>query len=92
MKHYRVKKDTCLRKEWAIISYDSGCWKHGWYLPIEDIRDKTPVNGEEYISTHIVEHEDNSDFFERVYKDDVSWRLYKTADQLKKAYEDAFSS
>lgn len=88
-KYYRVKKDTFLWKEGAILS-DADKVDNG-FKPIEDIWDNTPVNGGEYISARIIEHENNKEYFERVYKDTVCGKAYRTADQLKQIYKEAFS-
>lgn len=86
-KFYRVKKDNFLWKEGAIISNR----KDGsGYLPVEDIWNATPANGDEYISGRIIEHEDNADFFERVYPDTVGGSLYRTKDQMIEMYQKAF--
>lgn len=73
-------------KEGAIISnVTTG------YTAIEDIWDKVPLGGE-YISARIVEHPDNSVFFERVYQDSVKGSFYRTADQLREAYNKSFKA
>ena len=37
------------------------------YTPVDDIWDHTESNGNEYISSRIIEDEGNKEFFERVY-------------------------
>lgn len=61
-KYYRVKQDTFLWNKGAILQKcDSG------YRPISDLWDATDVNESEYISSRIIESDDNAVFFERVY-------------------------
>lgn len=86
-KYYRVKKDNFMWKEGAILSSSA---QGGGYQPLEDIWNNTPVNETEYISARVVEHENNSDNFERVYKDTVTGALFRTADQIKHMYQDSF--
>lgn len=86
-KYYRVKKDTFMWLEGAIIS-DKGDEGHG-YLPIEDIWNKVELKTE-YISAHIIENPLNSDTFERVYPDTLKGSIYRTADQLKDMYKESF--
>lgn len=87
--YYRVKKDNFLWKEGAVLEKRADCGTGG-YKPVEDVWDSTPCNGDEYITSRIVEHENNSEWFERVYKNTIAGSLYKTADQLKQTYKDAF--
>lgn len=86
-KYYRVKKDNFLWKEGAILQISGPT---SVYRPIEDIWDNTPCNGNEHISSRIIENENNLEWFERVYKDNIAGSLYRTADQLKQTYKDAF--
>ncbi len=88
-KYYRVRKDTFLWKEGAILT-ESERNNFNGYEPIEDVWDNTPVNAEEYISARIVEHENNAEYFERVYKDTICGALFRTADQLKQTYKESF--
>ena len=67
IKYYRVKQDNFLWKKGAIISTSD----EPGYKPVENIWDNTPCNGTEYVSSNIVEHENNSVYFERVC---ISWR------------------
>jgi len=79
MKYYRVKKDTFLWEEGAVLKSDGN-----GYRPMEDIWDTTPFNGSEYISDKIVEN--NPDWFERVYTDNLEKMVFKTKEQLKEVY------
>lgn len=88
MKYYRVKKDTFLWREGAIIKSDE-CDKG--YTAIEDIWDAVPCIEGEYISSRIIEHPDNSSFFERVYPDSIKGKLFKTKDQLISIYKETFA-
>lgn len=88
-KYYRVKKDTFLWAEGAIIEHKPNNGSPG-YWAIEDIWDKTPVNGTEYISERIIEHPTNSEFFERVYPDSIAGKMYRTKDQLTELYKQSF--
>lgn len=88
MQYYRLKKDSFMWKEGAVISDDNDS---GGYRAVEDIWDKVPLKTE-YISSHIIESPDNSDFFERVYKDTISGNLYRTADQLREMYKQSFKA
>jgi hypothetical protein len=63
-KYYRNLKDNFLWDAGAILSDDCG---DDGYMPINDLWNHTEKNGSEYISRCIVEAEDNSDMFERVY-------------------------
>lgn len=87
-KYYRVKKDNFLWKEGAIIA--NNCNNGTGYYPIEDIWHNTPIQGNEFISAPIIEHPNNIEYFERVYKDSISGALFRTADQLKQVYKDSF--
>jgi hypothetical protein len=80
-KYYRLKKDTFMWKEGAIIS--NNYRNEEGYRAIEDIWDKVPLSTEEYISAHIIENPDNADFFERVYSNSLDKMLFLTAEQLK---------
>jgi hypothetical protein len=87
MKYYRVKQDTFLWKEGAIIKLNSD---GKGYTAIEDIWDAVPTVDSEYISMRIVEHPDNSEFFERVYADDIKGRIFRTKDELVELYQKTF--
>lgn len=87
MKYYRVKKDTFLWKQGAILKQEGN-----GYRALEDIWDAIPVVGGEYISTRIVEHRDNAAFFERIYQDTITGRLFRTKDQLSVLYEETFKA
>lgn len=89
-KYYRVKEDNFLWKKGAILTNPPS--SNGYY-PIEDIWDNTPCNGTEYISKQIIEHEQNAKYFERVYlQSGVVRSIYRTADQLKKLYNNNMKS
>lgn len=89
-KYYRVKKDTFLWKEGAILK--KACMRDGvWgYEPIQDIWDVTNDQKDEYISSPIVEHPVNAEYFERVYPDTINGNVFKTADKLREQYRKAF--
>lgn len=94
-KYYRVKKDNFLWEEGAIlVSFDkinvAVTPENKGYEPIEDIWNSTPVNGPEYISARIIEHPNNTDYFERVYPDTILGKFYYTKDQLVTKYKEAF--
>jgi len=84
-KYYRVKKDTFMWKEDAILFVDNDNHCHA----IEDIWNNVDIKNE-YISAHIIEHPDNGDWFERVYKDNIVGHIYKTKDQLIEQYKKSF--
>lgn len=84
-KFYRVKKDNFMWKEGAILSDGS----KGEYRPIEDIWNQCVLKNE-YISAHIIESEDNKDYFERVYPDTIKGNFYRTKDQLVDLYKKTF--
>ena len=88
-KYYRVLQDNFLWKAGAILSMADGL---PGYNAIEDIWDATPVVNGEYITARNVEHPDNSAYFERVYPDTVTGKLFKTAKQLAEMYRGAFKS
>lgn len=85
--YFRVKKDTFLWAEGAILSDRD----NGQVMPIEDIWNKTEKQTE-YITRRIIEHPNNADYFERVYKDSITGNLYKTKDQLVDMYKAVFKS
>jgi hypothetical protein len=93
VKYYRVKKDTFIWKDGAVLKEGnySGSSTSG-YRAIEDIWDATPTIGTEYISARIVEHPDNSEFFERVYQDTIGGKVFKTKDQIVQLYNDSFKT
>ncbi len=93
-KYYRLKKDTFLWKQGAILvsqPTNGTCDKEG-YFPEEDIWDTTPENKGEYISARIIEHPNSVEWFERVYPDNMTGRLYHTKDQLIQKYNQLFNS
>lgn len=85
-KYYRVKKDTFMWLEGAVLSNTSN---NGGYMAIEDIWNKVDVNTE-YISAHIIENPLNADFFERVYPDTLKGGIFRTADKLREIYKGSF--
>ncbi len=89
-KYYRVKKNTFLWKEGAILRLNQKYGHDGGYEPIEDIWDVIPSCKDDYVSATIIEHPDNSKFFERIYPDSVTGKLFKTKDQLLDMYSKAF--
>lgn len=90
-KFYRVKKDTFWLKEGAIIELIEKLGNNGGYQAIEDIWDNTPIMDGEYITAAIVEHDNNKEYFERVYPDTLGGKVYKTAEQLREVYKEAFN-
>jgi hypothetical protein len=86
-KYYRVKKDTFLWKEGAILKNSA---TESGYQAVEEIWDAIGCIGGEYISKRIIECEENKEWFERVYPDTITGKLYKTKDQLLAIYKDAF--
>lgn len=84
-KFYRVKKDNFLWKEGAILKLQGN-----GYRAIEDIWNSTPQIGEEYISTRVIECPTNVEYFERVYPDTITGRVFKTKDQLIEIYKSSF--
>lgn len=87
IKYYRIKKETLTWKEGAIISNAAS---NDMYKPIEDIWNKEAANGTEGTSSRLVEHQANSDYFERVYKDTIGGLLFRAADQMAQVYKDSF--
>jgi hypothetical protein len=85
-KYYRVKQDTFLWKAGAILIDQN----EGAYKAVEDIWDSVDSVGNEYISGRIIEDEGNAAWFERVYPDTISGKLYKTKDQLIEMYNNTF--
>ena len=85
-KYYRVIKVTPGWKEGAILKENNT----GHYEPIEDIWDTVPIKtGDTYEeSSRIVEN--RPEFFERIYKDNLKGNIFRTADQLKERYKEAF--
>lgn len=87
-KFYRVKKDTFLWEEGAILKREGHLASgKGGYSPIEDIWNKVHTNGE-YITSPIIEG--NPEWFERVYRDDLKGNIFRTADQMRDAYKEMF--
>lgn len=88
-KYYRVIKENFLWEVGAILEfsnkYISG---DGGYLPIEDIWNKTEDQAD-WITTSVIE--DSPEYFERVYRDNITGKVFKTAEQLKQTYSKAFA-
>lgn len=92
-KYYRVTKDNFLWKEGAILQEFTTNYGHQGYKAIEDIWDVVPeFTDQEYITAHIMEHKEVSQYFERVYSATVSGKLFKTKDQLLDLYQTAFKA
>lgn len=90
-KYYRVKKDTFMWRAGAIIkSEDIQNHATAGYVAVEDIWNFVPNINNEYISARIIEDTGNAEWFERVYPDTISGKLYRTKDQLMDLYNDSF--
>lgn len=63
-KYYKVLKDTFMWEKDAIISNEDDS---GRYQTINTLFDKDVDLKEEYISSRIIEHKNNSDFFVEVF-------------------------
>lgn len=89
-KHYRVEKDTPLWEKGAILQHMSiSGSRDGGYRAISDLWDATKELGDEYLSVRIVEAEDNSTFFVRVYDVNILGKVkYLVRDDAKKAQAD----
>lgn len=83
-KYYRVIKDNFLWNKWTIIVNETG---YKWYEPMSDFMKRSEFDTTEYISKQIIEDKINTDFFERVYTDDITWKIFKTKDEMIKLYE-----
>ncbi len=88
-KYYRVKKENFLWKAGAILKNHKYTNSRG-YAPIEDVWNR--VGGDDYITDIYVEAPENTEYFERVYPDTISGKLFRTKDQVVEAYEKAFKS
>jgi hypothetical protein len=88
-KYYRVKKDTFMWREGAILQYNQALGSDGGYEATEDVWDAIKLDGE-YISTRIIESEENSQFFERVYPDTLKGNIYRTKEQVIELYNKSF--
>lgn len=84
-KYYRVKKDTFMWDEGAILKYDGSLGGHGGYQPVSDIWNAIDLKDvDEYISGHIIEN--NPEWFERVYEISVFGKItYGTKEAAKAA-------
>lgn len=85
-KYYRVKKDTFLWKEGAIISMEDG---DNGYDPIEDVWNVVESQCD-WITKEVVEANENREYFERVYKDNLKGNIFRTADKVREVYEKKF--
>ena len=66
-KYYRVKKNTFMWEEGAILKLNYGSGSDGGYMAISDLWDASEYVDDEYISKKIIEDKSNSEWFERVY-------------------------
>ena len=82
-KYYRVKKENFLWEVGAILQKNNNGHRSG-YSPIEDLWDKTEHNEGEYISAPIIEN--NPEFFERVYPDELNKLVFRTAQEMKQLF------
>lgn len=82
-KYYRVMKDTFMWREGAIISDEE---EQSHYVGIEDVWDVTE-DQTEYISANIIEHPNNSEFFQRVYPTGDEKKSFRTADEVRESYK-----
>jgi hypothetical protein len=81
MKYYRVKKETFLWDEGAIISTSKD--SNNEYRAVDPIFNRLD-DMTEYISANIIEADENKDFFERVYPVNlVTKTVYKAKEQAK---------
>ena len=87
---YRVKKDTFLWKEGAILKLENYANGIRGYIPIEDIWNVAKGQKTEYLTAFIIEDPINEEYFERVYPDTIGGKIYRTKDQLVEAYKGAF--
>lgn len=84
-KYYKVLKTNFMWDEGAIL--ESG---GDGYRPISDIWNHVDL-GREYISDHIIENKDNSEFFQKVHKVDLLTRVvYETKDKAKELLAKAY--
>ena len=86
--YYRVKQDNFMWKKGAILKCSDGGVK---VTAIEDIWNTTPAIAAEYISLPIIACPSNAEYFERVYPDTLTGRLFKTKDQMINLYKESFS-
>ena len=86
-KYYRVIKENFLWSKWAIIESTKNI---DWYIPISDFMKVSEFDDNEYITKEIIEDKKNSEYFERVYTDDILWKIFKTKDEMKEIYEKMF--
>ena len=101
MKYYKVLKDTPTVAAGAILSawetdgmpINKSALGYGnmEYRAIDDVWDKIPNGGAGGWHGYVVEHENNADFFERVYRDEKDGLFY-TKEQMKAKYADSFKA
>lgn len=89
-KYYRVKEDNFLWLKGAILVKEDD---DNGYAPIDELWDATEVNGNEYITTKIIEAPENAKYFERVYVVSKGKRVIyavkeKAREMAAKNYED----
>lgn len=90
-KFYRVKKGTFLWEEGAILKFNPALGSGaGGYEAIEDIWNVITIV--DWITKAVVEAKENEEYFERVYPDTISGKLYKTKDQLVESFKSSFTS
>lgn len=87
-KFYRVKKDTFMWLEGAILEYDED--EGNGYGAINDLWDAVELDGE-YITANIIEK--NPDWFERVYEMSKAGKaVYVTKEKAREMASQFFSS
>lgn len=85
-KYYRVKKDTFMWLEGAILESDND----GGYKPISDLWDAVDLKTE-YITAHIIENPDSSDWFERVHEISLLGKAkYLTTAKAREAHAELY--
>lgn len=89
-KYYRVKKDTFMWLEGAILKFDEDSGSEGGYTAISDLWDAADLDGE-YISKRIIEAPENTVWFERVYEvKGLSKMVYMTKEKAREAVNKLF--
>jgi hypothetical protein len=88
-KYYRVKQNTFIWAKGAILKY-SDSHTNGGYEAISDLWDSVDLE-DEYITAHIVEDKDNSDWFERVYDTGLVGKMkFATKEKAQEVYNKLF--
>lgn len=87
IKYYRVIKEHPLWEEGAILANTAN---GNGYTSIEQLWNRVDKTEQYFEGELVVEAPENSHWFERVYKDTVSGNIFRTADQMKKLYNQAF--